>query len=302
MSTQQTYKERILAVLVHIQQHLDEDLSLNELARVAHFSPFHFHRIFRGLTGESVQEHVRRLRLERAAQHLKTGDEPIINVALEAGYEAHEAFTRAFGAMFDCPPSEYRRQKQARPVAAVPSGVHYRAGGDVQDFNPIPNGGQTMDVRSERMPAMRVVFVRGVGPYKEVARAAWERVCAWAGPRGLLGPNSLFLGICHDDPEVTPPDKIRYDAAIVVDRPVQPEGDVGVQEIPPGTHAVTTHRGPYETLHESWSRLCGQWLPRSGHTLRNAPSFEIYRNDPKRTPPAQLMTDLYVPIEVRGQG
>lgn len=298
MSTQQTYKERILAVLVHIQQHLDEDLSLGELARVAHFSPFHFHRIFRGLTGESVQEHVRRLRLERAAQHLKTGEQPIINVALEAGYEAHEAFTRAFGAMFGCPPSEYRRQKQAQPAAA-PSGVHYRPGGELQDFNPIPNGGQTMDVRIEQMPAMRVVFVRGVGPYKEVARAAWERVCAWAGPRGLLGPKSLFLGICHDDPEVTPPDKIRYDAAIVVDRPVQPEGDVGVQEIPAGAHAVTTHRGPYEKLHESWSALCGQWLPRSGHAMRNAPSFEIYRNDPNRTPPEQLVTDLYVPIEGR---
>ena len=66
-STLQDYQERMLRVLVHIQQHLDEELALEALARIACFSPYHFHRIFRGMLGESLQEHVRRLRLQRAA-------------------------------------------------------------------------------------------------------------------------------------------------------------------------------------------------------------------------------------------
>ena len=82
---------------MHIQHHLDEAVSLDELAALAHFSPYHFHRIFRGMVGESVMEHVRRLRLERAAHRLKFSDEPITRIAFEAGYETHEAFTRAFG-------------------------------------------------------------------------------------------------------------------------------------------------------------------------------------------------------------
>ena len=300
MPTDQIYRARILAVLVHIQRHLDDELPLEELARAAHFSPFHFHRIFRGLVGESVKEHVRRLRLERAAGQLKFDDRPVVRVALDAGYETHEAFTRAFGVMFGCSPSEFRRAHHDKLYAKAPSGVHYRPGSELDDFEPLNPGGTAMDVRIEQMPAMQVVFYRAVGPYKQVAGEAWQKLCTWTGPRGLHRPDTLYLGICHDDPDVTPPDKIRYDAAITVTQPVKPEGDIGVQEIPAGRYAVSTHRGPYEKLAETWTQLCGQWLPRSGHRPRSAPSFEIYRNDPNRTPPEQLVTDLYVPIEGRG--
>jgi AraC family transcriptional regulator len=310
--TERTYKERILCVLVHIQQHLDDELSVGELARVAHFSPFHFHRIFRGLVGESVGEHVRRLRLERAAWRLKQTEQPVLNVALEAGYETHEAFTRAFHALFGCPPSEYRRTH--RPVAMKPAAlangraveaadqraarIHYRDDQRLDDFEPQPTGELNMDVRIENLPARRVIFIRAVGPYQQAAQQAWQRLCTWAGPRGLFGPQTLALGICHDDPEVTPPDKIRYDAALTIDRPVQPDGDIGVQELPAGAYAVTTHRGPHERLHECWGALAGQWLPASGRRLRSdAPSFEIYHNNPQQTPPDQLVTDVCLPLE-----
>src|SRR5205085_6955962 len=106
--TERTYHERVLRVLVYIQNHLDDALALDDLAAVAHFSPYHFHRIFRGMVGESVMEHVRRLRLERAAHRLKFTDQPVTRIAFDAGYEAHEAFTRAFGAMFGTAPSQFR--------------------------------------------------------------------------------------------------------------------------------------------------------------------------------------------------
>ncbi len=297
MPVDQTYKERILAVLLHIQRNLDDELSIEELARVAHFSPFHFHRIFRGLVGESVKEHIRRLRLERAAGQLKFSDQPIVGIALDAGYETHEAFTRAFGAMFGCSPREFRRAYQEKLLPAAPSGVHYCPGGELDDFEPLTPGGNAMDVRIEQLPALSVVFTRVVGPYKQVAHQAWQRLCSWTGPRGLHGPNTLCLGICHDDPDVTPPDRVRYDAAITVSQPVAPEGDIGVQEIPAGRYAVMTHRGPYEKLSQTWGQLCGQWLPGSGHRVRSAPSFEIYRNDPNSTPPEDLVTDVHLPIE-----
>lgn len=106
--TERAYQEAILRVLVYLQAHLDEVVSLEELAHVAHFSPYHFHRIFRGMVGESVKEHVRRLRLERAAHRLKFTDTPVTRIALDAGYVAHEGFTRAFGTVFGQSPSEFR--------------------------------------------------------------------------------------------------------------------------------------------------------------------------------------------------
>ena len=132
-STEQDYHERIVRTLAYIQRHLDDELELENLAAVAAFSRFHFHRVFRGLVGESLQEHIRRLRLERAAQRLKQGDGPIIGIAFEAGFETHESFTRAFGTMFGVPPSGYRAAHKSAPESA--SGTHLD---DVSGYHP-PN-------------------------------------------------------------------------------------------------------------------------------------------------------------------
>ena len=162
--TATSYKERILRVLIHIQSHLDEEVALEDLADVACFSPYHFHRIFSGMIGESVKEHIRRLRLERAAQRLRFTGQPVIDIALGAGYDAHEAFTRAFRQMFDESPQEFR--KRHRPLAYGPTrnGVHFSAdGGGVTDFSPV-HGGTAFEAQIETLPAMTLAFVRHTGP------------------------------------------------------------------------------------------------------------------------------------------
>jgi AraC family transcriptional regulator len=292
-STQQEYTKRILSVLVFIQKNLDDELSLEEYARVAHFSPYHSHRIFRGMVGESLHEHIRRLRLERAATRLKRTDRSIIEVALEAGYETHEAFTRAFRSLCGCSPSRYRRDASA--ALALTVGVHYREDGSDHDLQ-LPVGGEFMEVRIERVEPLRVAFVRHVGPYGEV-ETAWERLCMRLGKDGLLGPGTRFIGICYDDPEVTPPEKIRYDACVTVDSDFAAEDDVGVQTIGGGEYAVTTHVGPYEMLGQTYAKLLGQWLPRSGRELRSEPSLEFYLNAPESTDPQDLITDIFAPLE-----
>lgn len=293
--TQRIYKKRILRVLVHIQQHLDEPLAMEELARLAHFSPYHFHRVFQGMVGEGLWEHIRRLRLERAALRLRFSDQSIIHLALEAGYEAHEAFTRAFRAMFGVSPSQFRENSRQPEYAAVASEVHYSASGGLDDFQPVDTGGALMDVEIKTIAPIRVAFVRHTGPYSGCG-AAWEKLCAFAGPRGLFGPQTRFLGICHDDPQITPSERIRYDACMTVNGAFQPVGEVGVQEVTGGEYAVTLHCGPYEKLHETYARLCGEWLPNTGREPAAAPSFEVYLNDPKTTRPEELRTLVHVPL------
>lgn len=99
-----TYQQRMARVLRHIEQHLDSRPDLEELARIAGFSRFHFHRIFTSMAGESVAAYVRRLLLERAAMRLGHSHEPITRIALDAGYESLDAFSRAFRARFFCCP------------------------------------------------------------------------------------------------------------------------------------------------------------------------------------------------------
>ncbi len=296
--TLQDYKQRILRVLVHIQQHLGSPLSLDELASIACFSPYHFHRIFTGMVGESVKEHVRRLRLEQAAGDLKLGCAPVTRIALEAGYESHEAFTRSFKAAFGVSPSRFRR---AAAIAAsrVPSGVHYSGGEPVTHFRTVHRGG-AMKVEIKRVAPMRVAFVRHQGPYSQVG-VTWDRLTTVLGSEGWLGGDAMCIGICHDDPEITPADKVRYDACVTVDEQFEPRGDIGVQEIPGGEYAMATHRGPYDRLGQTYTALLGDWLPRSGRALRHSPCFEVYLNDPQSTEPAELLVDVYAPLEPRSR-
>ncbi len=291
-TTQREYHERILRVLIYIQQHLDEAVSLDELARVAYFSPYHFHRIFRGMVGESVMEHIRRLRFERAAFHLKAGHEPVTRIAFDAGYETHEAFTRAFRAMFDRSPTEFRRERQ--PSLPVGGGkVRYIPAGAIQNFIPIEKGENVMQVRIESIAPAHVAFVRHLGPYDRVGQA-WGRLFAWAGPRGLCGPRMQAFGLCYDDPDVTPADKIRYDACFVVGPDVKPEADIGIQDVPGGDFAVALHKGPYSTLTQTYAMLIGQWLPASGRTPGPLPSIERYLNNPQTTPESELLTEVCI--------
>jgi AraC family transcriptional regulator len=295
-ATLRDYKQRILRVLIHIQQNLDSPLNLDDLAVIACFSPYHFHRVFKGMIGESLMGHIRRLRIERAAFHLKTGNTSVTQIAFDAGYETHESFTRAFKSAFGLAPNAFRQRHRANAAIQAASGVHYQAGESIQHFKTHRKGVHTMNIQIKNVAPKRVAFMRHVGPYHEVG-AIWEKLATWMGAQGWLCGKLEFIGLCHDDPEVTPPDKIRYDACITVPDNFVPSNDVGVQVIPGGEYAVTTHFGPYEKLTETYMEIFGQWLPRSGRELGNCPSLEIYINDPCVTPPKDLITDIYVPLQ-----
>lgn len=153
-----------------------------------------------------------------------------------------------------------------------------------------------MDVQIKEIPPRRVIFVRHIGPYNECGKA-WEKLCLWAGPQGLLQPGVEFIGLCHDDPDITPTEKIRYDACITVDCDIKTEGEIGIQTVGRGLYAMATHYGSYTKLGETYAKLCGQWAPQNGYEIRSLPSLEMYLNSPEETPEEELLTDVHIPIE-----
>jgi AraC family transcriptional regulator len=171
-------------------------LPLDRLARLAHFSPYHFHRIFRGLVGEGVNEYVRRLRLEAAAVALKTTDRSVLDIALRAGYNAHEAFTRAFRQMFGVTPSQFRAGQHPRYTQKETETMSVET--------------TAREVRIESVPSRRVAFLRHIGPYGS-AGPAFERLSAWAGRRGLFGRDAPPFEVYYGDPKETPPEQLRTD-------------------------------------------------------------------------------------------
>jgi len=293
--TRSYYARAIQTAIEHIASHLDDALELEALARIACLSPFHFHRVFRGMVGETPLELTRRLRLERAAWKLKDRQRAITEIAFDAGYETHEAFTRAFRSAYSTPPSGFRLRKYPRIEIAAACGIHFTTDSVIPAFIPRDSGGLTMNVEIKNMPELRVATVRHVGPYNQIPKA-FERLGAIAGPAGLIAQSSAMIAIYHDDPESTPQEQLRSDAALAVPEDITlPEGLVE-QHIAGGRYAKTIHVGPYEQLGDTWARFLGEWVPASGNRIGDGVSYEIYQNTPAQVPMQELRTELYVPL------
>lgn len=152
-----------------------------------------------------------------------------------------------------------------------------------------------MEVTIKQMQEMRVATVRHVGPYQRISQA-FARLGEIAGRELEFGRETAMLAIYYDDPETTPPDQLRSDAAIVVSENTKLPKDLDERRLPAGRYACTTHTGSYQTLADTWARLMGEWLPKSGHRVGDGVSYEIYRNTPADTPEDELRTELFVPL------
>ena len=250
--TRDSYLDAIQRVITHVATHLDDAIDLEMLAAGACLSPFHFHRVFRGMVGETPMEFVRRLRLERAAWQLAHSTAPVTTVAFDAGYEAHEAFTRAFRQHFGASPTEFRATPRVHHHLATPCGVHFDPRGGVAPFVPRSTGGSTMHVDIETQPARRLATVRHLGPYNQIGRAFAELGQRLGPAMGMLfAQGGAMIALYHDAPESVAPDELRSDAGVVVPEDFALTSAVSEQRLPaaatrrPCTWARTTSSATY---------------------------------------------------------
>ncbi len=286
----------MLRVLMHIQQHLDEPMGVETLAALCRYSPSHFHRVFKGMIGETLKEHIRRLRLERAALRLLLTDMSVTDIAFASGYETHESFSRAFKLMFENSPSAFRATFKRPRFPDIPSGIHYIPEDACGGITLNPQGDEPMDVSIRHMDKTQVAFIRHTGPYAECG-PVWEALCGWAGPKGKITADTRFIGICYDDPSITAPENIRMDVCLTASEDTAPEGRVGVQEIGGFDCAFRLHKGPYDGLEKAYAEIFGKWLPQSGREAMDGPSFEVYLNDCTQTKPEDLLTEIWIPLK-----
>lgn len=272
-STQADHLERIRRVQSFLELHLDDALAIDELAQIAALSLHHFHRVFRGVVGESVEAHLRRLRLERAARSLRAKEPRIADIAVLAGYRSHEAFTRAFIEHFGERPSDYRKRpgSRARRLREAPA--------------PLP------EVRLARYPAIPVLTIRHTGDW-DLAPQTFRKLVRWSKQRGLRGRLHCLV---PDDPDITPQDKLRLDACIECNTQVPPAPGMHAKVIPTGLYAVTVHRGPWTKLTDTYNALIGSWLPTTNYRPAPEPIVETYL-DGADTPEAERRTEVRIRV------
>jgi len=286
------YEAMVRRTVAEIESRLDDPPGFRELAERAYLSPYHFHRIFRAMVGESPKELVRRLRLERAAHRLRGTGRPIVDIATEAGYESQQAFAKAFQAEYGATPSSYRADDGPGHRLDSPSRVHYVDGG-FTSFYLVNRGGNEMRVETIDVPAYRLAAVPHVGAYWAIGKAFTE-LHERAGPLGLL-PGARTVAVFYDDPDTVPEADLRSTAAVIV-APDAAIGDLQESSLPGGRYLRAEFIGEYGGLPEAWRAMYAKHIADGGYELRDGVCFEIYVTAHGEVPPERMRTDLYVPI------
>ena len=278
----------LLPLLVFIQAHLDEDLSLEVLAERSGSSASHFHAVFKAIVGETPKRHVERLRLERAAFRLLVQEATILEIALDCGFANHETFTRAFRRRFEVTPDAYRKGRRSELLAE-------RVGRDaVVEERPYALSRTTV----RRLKPAHLAFIRHVGPYEEVSDSLYDRLEGWARRRGEVGPR-VWMGIGHDAPGQTAAEELRFDAALVVGEAFEGDGEVGYQWFEGGDFAVTTHAGPFGTLPAAYGEIFPRVVSLPRHELIGLPAVELYRASRVRADLELNVTEICLPVRPR---
>jgi len=310
------YTSRINQVIDYINSHLDEELSLEKLAQVAHFSPFHFHRIFGAMVGETLNQFINRLRLQKAATCLiQNPNKSITEIAFDCGFSSSATFARAFKQMFGKSAGEYKNSKIRKAQSKIDqSDSKLRKAFKVSSMyiDPVTNkqtwriqtmqenGSLSTDVQVKELPDMHVAYIRHIGPYmgdEQLFDRLWNKLCTWAGARDLLTrQNVQFLSVYRDNPEITEADKLRLDVCLTIPEDTKVDGEVNKTKIPGGKYAVAKFEIDPSQYGEAWGAVYGGWLPESGYQPADGPSFEHYLMDPKEHPEGKHVFEICIPV------
>jgi len=313
------YIARINRVMDYIESHVDQDLTLEELAGIANFSKYHFHRIFRAMSGQTLGRFISRVRLEKAANRLmQNPGTSITEIALDCGYSGPASFAKAFKEKFGMNAGQWRKEKsKGRNPGKMKSnpGQHLRKAGKdraasnfyIERQTPTQIWRSDMDadrmkkIEVKEMPELNIAYVRHTGPYKNdnaLFKDLFGRVCTWAGPRGLLGaPDVGMLAVYHDDPEITEQEHLRVSVGVTVPQGTAVDGEIAAMTVPGGKFAVARFVINGDEFAAAWNQVMGDWLPQSGYQPDDRLCYELYTEDCQNHPEHKYTVDICVPVK-----
>lgn len=295
LETIEIYQQRIVAAVDYINLHLDEELELADIARVANFSPYHFHRIFKAFRGEPLGSYITRLRVETAAQLLGQGGGSVEEIAYSVGFGAPASLSKAFRQFYGVTPTGYRstqkilimKTTQKNPLIALKA------------------------PKVVELEAKTIIYIPFTGEYSGINfGVAYSKLWGQIKVQKLFTAGIESVAVYYNDPHLTEKSNLRTDVGLVIRKPAVPTGEVRVGTVAGGRYAVFTHVGPYNELGAVYDAIYGEWVPANCDcgddcacgddcrcALRDAPVFEKYCNDPAKTAPEKLETEIYVPIK-----
>lgn len=305
----QQYIARINRAMDYIETNLDQELKLDQIAEVANFSKFHFHRIFKAMTGETLFGHIRRIRMEKAGNLLMDSQyRSITEIGIDLGYSSTAVFSRTFREYYGMSATAFREgghvaysknRKLHRNISQSKRKDHQIDSGDQGHLASVSLTHQnqlTMNVEIKDLPEVNVAYVRHTGPFAEVG-PAFDKLMQWAGPRGLFQQKDLrIMSVYHDDPEITEVDKLRTSVCITIDDTVEVGGEIGKMTVAGGQYACCRFEIDDKGFSEAWDQVM-KWLPSSGYVCADRLPFEWYHNNAQEHPEKKHVVDICIPVK-----
>lgn len=294
------YRSRINRVLAFINEHLDSDLTIGQLAEVANFSPFHFQRIYKSLQAETPYDTILRLRLEKSVFLMKHySRKTVTEIAFECGFSSVENFSRQFRKRFGHAPSTFKRDRALQKSRIYQTPHEHDPYHLIEASRKVPAPGFTVTI--ERLPAIHIGLLRALfGEDGTALVNAYLHLMQWAERNELptRGPLCRF-GMSIDDHNVTPAALYRYDFAVALGNRTFPEtsGSIESGEIPAGEYATLHCTGDITLVAQAWDYLYQVWLPDSGYVPRHYPAIEEFLKGPEEIGWETFDINCRIPIE-----
>lgn len=297
---QADYKNRINRVFEFIDENLESDLSLKTVSEIAFFSPFHFHRVFKFVTGETLNEFVTRRRIEKSAINLLHKNTTATEIAHKYGFSDNSSFSRAFKKYFGISPTEFKKQNPNRHSKIRQ--LESKNGQDYPDhekyiciINNLKNWiKMNAKIEIKEMPRMDLAYVTIIGPQN--LETAYLKIMQWATPKGLMNDQTKMVTIYHDSFKVTQSDKVRMSACILLDKLEETKGEIGMTQIENGKFMVGSFEIGLNEFEKSWTGLY-LWMNENGYRKADREPFEIYNNNFNEHPERKAIVDFCIPIE-----
>lgn len=294
------YRKRINKVIDHINNNLDHTLSLEELAGVACFSPFHFHRIFKTITGETVKNFTNRIRMEKSARLLRFSKNGLFDIASECGFSDATSLSRLFRQHFGITPGNYKSgaaiknskiRQDLYPVNA------YHCNADREELE------RKYPVEIRTIPKRRIAYLRVMDAFREgVVIDALREIMIWSKRHQLFESETIF-GMSLDDPEVTPKSQYRYEVCITLPENFELDSKLNLQTmmLPECQYAVTTISGDLKEVGQAINYMFDIWLVKSGYECEHLYAMEIFRDKEQLCNWEHFELDFCIPIKVLGR-
>jgi len=287
------YARRINRVIDYLRGNLDRQVKLEELAKVACFSEFHFHRIFGAIAGETLNNFTNRLRLEKAARLLRYSRQNLTDIALECGFSSSATFARAFRSGYDTSPSQFRKSGEIKKSKICKELFP-------QDEYGLPMSAEekkaAFPVRLIDIPERQVAYLRVTNAFDlDRMLAAFVTVIEWAKSQDVFSQGILF-GMTVDDPHVTPKHLYRYEVCLASSLPFECMAGMSQLKMPAMRYAAIKVSGDIHKVATAWDYLYRDWLIHSAYEPEHAPALEIFLDKESATDWSHFELDLCLPV------